>query len=99
MAATQLIHRDGTVEAWEKGGIVHVGAAIRDEYPPRLKEALIRRRTVSLAGYCPCGIIVNVRSIYGNRDGQVLHAAIEHEDDCPAPDADDLLEKFMGVNQ
>ena len=51
----RFLWTDGTSALWGLGKAAYLGVAIRDEYSPRLRRALERRRDSSLTGRCPCG--------------------------------------------
>lgn len=69
---------------------------IDETMPPDLREGLVRRNIVMTTGRCPCGATrtgpnrAQRRAIHCNRaagrPGLVMHAAVEHENGCPAID-------------
>lgn len=68
-----------------------VVTAIPDDAPAAVREGIARRRLATLNGVCPCGAVrprltrQQRRAIQRGRFHG--HAAIEHEDGCPAIDA------------
>ena len=84
-AATFIGLLSGDQEVWTRGPALIVVPAIREEYPPELKQAIARRRSVVLEGRCPCGADMALRAGY---------VEIDHEAGCPAPDAPDLLAQW-----
>lgn len=55
--------------------------------PARLVEGIERRQLVTLTGACPCG--ARLRLPHRPPAG-VVHVTVEHENDCPAIDVDEL---------
>src|SRR5687768_10969066 len=65
------------------GAVLHVLPAIDDAWPPELSSAVARHRRATLSGRCECGARFQVR---GRDAAGLIHAAMEHERDCPASD-------------
>lgn len=78
-AEPRFLRRVGDSEAWKVGPAVVVVPVLRDTYPAALKNAIDRRRRASLHGACDCGA--------RRRVDQHGRLAYDHDDDCPAADA------------
>jgi hypothetical protein len=70
---------------------VFIVPAIRDDWPPALKDALAIRRRATIEGTCPrCGATWTLPNREERRrsraDRRILHAWMAHEPDCPAGD-------------
>jgi hypothetical protein len=65
-----------------------------EDSPELVKEGIARRRMLSFGHACPCGAIVQVP--HRIRAGEVVHAKVEHEPDCPAVDPD-TVEYLRGL--
>lgn len=63
-------------------------AAISDDWPPLLQEAVYRRNLVAATGRCPCGATLTMPKHMPL--GVVTDLTVEHEAGCPAPDAPEL---------
>lgn len=64
--------------------------ALRDDDPPVLREAMVRRRITTLTGVCPCGAVRVLQNRAQRRAdaraGRASYVPIVHADDCPATD-------------
>lgn len=76
LPAEYVGHDPAFGEIWRRGKVLHVVPPIRDSMPAALKEAIVRRRTASLTGRCPCGARMRITSEH--------RAVCEHEADCTA---------------
>ncbi len=73
----------GGLELWTLGPVATAMPELRDDYSPRLRAALIRRRDATLTGRCVCGgTIAAGRPLTPG----VAAASIEHEPECDAID-------------
>lgn len=82
----------GFSEAWSRGNLLFVVPVVSDRYPPTLREAIGRRRSVLLAGECPCG----AQSAPEDLDPRIVgEAAIVHAAGCSAPDAEQLMTEWI----
>jgi hypothetical protein len=80
-----LVGVQGEFEMWSCDGRGYVGVAIRDEFPPAIKDGLVRRRTTALTGRCNCGAAIEVST---DTTGPLerLEGWVNHERGCPADD-------------
>jgi hypothetical protein len=62
-----------------------VSRDIPDSASHREKEGAARRLLVAMTGKCPCGATLQVPDKL--KVGAVVIVAVEHEDDCPAVEA------------
>lgn len=66
---------EGSMETWQKGPATVVVPALRDEYPPALREAIQTHRVAAFEGGCQCGA--------GVRISQAGQYAVTHTVRCP----------------
>ncbi|MCG3040260.1 hypothetical protein L7D48_06700 [Streptomyces sp. S1A] len=69
--------------------VLVVQPALTDDQPQEVKDALAVRRVANTTGVCPgCGARMELPNRAERRKAakawRVLHARMEHEDDCPA---------------
>lgn len=62
-----------------------------EDAPPDVREGVARRNLTALGGACPCGAVLRLPNRAERRraarSGQTVHVEVEHENDCPAVDA------------
>ncbi len=84
----------GRNEIWKRGRTLVVVPTLNEQYPPQLKEAIVRRRATLLSGQCPCGAQFAPQAPDPIRDNETV---ILHATDCPAQDAEHLFDKWIAT--
>ena len=81
---------DSFVFTFQGETALYVGPDLTEGLPAKVLEGLARRRQVAVGAECPppCGarLLAPSRAVRraAARAGQVMHVAVEHEDDCAA---------------